>query len=156
MISTSETTNKVDSGSATENSVDTRFLDDDSERLIFQLQTFIRKNLNDIILFTILISLTIIEFFIEAKLDSLNFFYFVILITGYTLGKRFAVLSAFLTILIVWAFILSDKNPYLVHYTNEMLYFHMTLWGGFLILTGWLGSALPKVFRRNTAEPSQT
>jgi len=144
----------LNSESETENTVNSEFLDEGPEELIARLQTFLRKNLNDIILFTILISLTIIDFFIEAKLTSLNFFFFVIFITGYSLGKRFAVLSAFLTILIVWAFILADKSPYLVNYTNEMLNFHMTLWGGFLILTGWLGSALAKSFKRKTAEPS--
>jgi len=77
------------------------------------------------------------------------------IITGYSLGKRFAVLSAFLTILIVWAFILSDKTPYLVHYTNDMLNLHMILWGGFLVLTGWLGSALSKSFKKKTTEPSR-
>ncbi len=144
----------MSSVSETEKNVDSDFLDEGSEEWIPRLWAFLRKNLNDIILFTILISLTIIDFFIEAKLDSLNFFYFVIFITGYSLGKRFAVLSAFLTILIVWAFILSDKTPYLVHYTNDMLNLHVTLWGGFLVLTGWLGSALAKSFKKKTTKPS--
>ena len=155
MPSASEAKDNRESALETEKSVDSRYLDEASEGLIPRLQSFLRKNLNDIILFIILISLTIIDFFIEAKLSSLNFFFFVIFITGYSLVKRFAVLSAFLTILIVWAFILADKSPYLVNYTNEMLNFHMTLWGGFLVLTGWLGSALAKSFRRKPAELSQ-
>jgi len=155
MSSTPEIENSLSSKLKTENNADSKVLDIGPKESIVQLQTFLRKNLNDIILFTILISLTIIDFFIEAKLNSLNFFFFVIFITGYSLGKRFAVLSAFLTILIVWAFILADKTPYLVHYTHELLYFHITLWGGFLILTGWLGSALKNSFQRKTTNPSQ-
>lgn len=138
----------------TEKDMDSELLEEDLESLALQPQNYLRDNLSDIILLIILTSLTVINFFSEAKLGSLNFFYIVILITGYSLGKRFAVLSAFLTILIVWAFILADKTPYLTHHTHEMLNFYMTLWSGFLILTGWLGSALAKSFQGETKEPS--
>lgn len=155
MASTPETKEISNSEFETENNSDYDSLDEGPEGLISRLHTFLRENLSDIFILTLLISLTIFNFFSEAKLASLNFFYFVILITGYSLGRRFAVLSAFLTILIVWAFILADKSPYLVHHTNEMLNFYMTLWSGFLILTGWLGSALGKSSQGETTEPSQ-
>ena len=94
------------------------------------------------------------NFFAEANLATLNFFHLVILLTGYTLGKRFAVHAAFLTILIVWAFILADANPYL-RYLNEIeLNLHMTLWGGLLIMMGWFGSFLAKIFHKNPEEAS--
>ena len=125
------------------------------EELISNDQTFLRDNLNDIILLTVLIGLTAIKFAIEDKLMSLNFFFILILVTGYTLGKRFAILTAFLTILIVWAFILSDKTSFLVHYSNDVLNFYMTLWSGFLILTGWLGSVLAKTIRGEPKEVPQ-
>ena len=123
------------------------FEEDTSEELISDDQSFLRDNLNDIILLTVLIGLTAIKFAAEDKLMSLNFFFIVILVAGYTLGKRFAVLTAFLTILIVWAFILSDKAHFLIHHSNNILIFYMTLWSGFLILTGWLGSVLGKSIR---------
>ena len=91
----------------------------------------------------------------EAQLTSLYFFFIVILGTGYALGKRFAILTAFLTILIVWAFILSDKTPFLVQNSSDVLNLYMTLWGGFLVLTGWLGSALAKTIHGCTLEASQ-
>lgn len=154
MLTTSKTRNNKDPGFETEKEVDSDLLEEDPEALALQPQNYFRDNLSDIILLTILASLTVINFFTEDKLASLNFLYIVILITGYSLGKRVAVLTAFLTILIVWAFILADKSPYLLHHTNEMLNFYMTLWSGFLILTGWLGSALAKTFQKNTTESS--
>ena len=126
--------------------------EDAPEELISDDPSFLRDNINDIVLLIVLIGLTVIKFATEDKLMSLNLFFIVILVTGYTLGKRFAVLTAFLTILIVWAFILSDKTPFLIHYSNDILNFYMTLWSGFLILTGWLGSALAKTFQRETEE----
>ena len=124
------------------------------EELELQPQSYLQKNLNDIILITILASLTVINFFTEAKLASLNYLYIVILITGYSLGRKFAVLSAFLTILLVWVFVLTDKEPYLIHHTNEMLNFYLTLWGGFLILSGWLGSAVANAIHGKPDEES--
>ncbi len=103
----------------TEEGLEYDFLEDEPEGLIGPQQIYLQNNLHDIILLIILISLTVINFVVETKLISLNFFYLVILLAGYSLGKRFAVLMAFLTILIVWAFILADANPYL-RYLNEI------------------------------------
>ena len=139
----------------TEEGLEHDFLEDEPGGLIGRLQTYWQDHLNDIILLIILISLAMINFFVEAKLVSLNFFYLVILLTGYTLGKRSAVLLAFFTILIVWAFILADNNPYLM-YLNEMeLNLHMTLWGGMLIMLGWFGSFLAKIFYKKPEEAFQ-
>jgi len=138
----------------TEEGLEYDFLEDEPEGLIGRLQTYWQDNLHDIILVIILISLTVFNFFAEANLATLNFFYLVILLTGYTLGKRFAVHAAFLTILIVWAFILADKSPYLMYLSNDELNLHMTLWSGLLILMGWIGSFLAKTFHKKPEEAS--
>ncbi len=138
----------------TEEGLEYDFLEDKPEGLNGRLQTYWQDNLHDIILLIILFSLMVINFFVEAKLVSLNFFYLVILLSGYTLGKRSAVLLAFFTILIVWAFILADANPYL-RYLNEIeLNLHMTLWSGLLIMMGWFGSFLAKIFHKKPEEAS--
>ena len=138
----------------TEEGLEYDFLEDEPEGLIGRLQTYWQDNLNDIILVIILISLTVFNFFAEANLATLNFFHLVILLTGYTLGKRFAVHAAFLTILIVWALILGDKSPYLMYLSEYELHLHMTLWSGLLIMMGWFGSFLAKVFHKKPEEAS--
>ena len=135
-----------------EETLEPEFFEEEPEGLIGRLQTYWQENLNDIILLTLLTSLTVINFFAEAKLVSLNFFYLVIFLTGYTLGKRFAVLAAFFTILITWAFILADKSQYLAYLSNYELNLHMTIWSGMLILTGWTGNFLAKLLGKNTGE----
>ncbi len=136
--------------------IDPEIFEEEPEGLIGRLQTYWQENLNDIILLTLLTSLTVINFSVEAKLVSLNFFYLVIFLTGYTLGKRFAILAAFFTILISWAFILADKSQYLSYLSNDELNLHMTIWSGVLILTGWTGSFLAKMLGKNTGEESQS
>ena len=137
-----------------EETIDPEIYEDEPEGLIGRLQTYWQDHLTDIILVIILASLTVFNSFAEANLATLNFFHLVILLTGYTLGKRFAVHAAFLTILIVWAFILGDKSPYLIYLSTYELNLQMTLWGGLLIMMGWFGSFLAKIFHKNLEEAS--
>ncbi|TDJ60961.1 MAG: hypothetical protein E2O41_01395 [Nitrospina sp.] len=148
LLETEKTATEAD----TEQNLENDFLADKPEGLVPRLQAYIQNNLSDLIIVIVLASLTGIKFFMDAQLTALYFFFIVILGTGYALGKRFAVLTAFLTILVVWAFILSDKAPFLVQHSSDILYFYMTLWGGFLVLTGWLGSALAKTIHEYNEE----
>ena len=139
-----------------EETIDPEIYEDEPEGLIGRLQTYWQDHLTDIILVIILASLTVFNSFAEANLATLNFFHLVILLTGYTLGKRFAVHAAFLTILIVWAFILGDKSPYLIYLSTYELNLQMTLWGGLLIMMGWFGSFLAKIFHKKPEEEPQS
>jgi len=140
----------------TEKGLEHVFWHEEPEGLYGRMQTYWQDNLNDIVLLIILVSLTAINFFVETKLISLNFFYLVMLLTGYTLGKRSAVLLGFFTVLIVWAFILSDKNPYLIHLSEYELNLYMTVWSGLLIMMGWFGSHLATVFHKKPEEEPQS
>ena len=139
-----------------EEKIELEIYEDEPEGLIGRLQTYWQDHLTDIILVIILASLTVFNFFAEANLATLNFFHLVILLTGYTLGKRFAVLAAFFTILMVWAFILADKSQYLSYLTADELNRHMMIWSCVLILTGWAGGFLAKLLGKNTGEESQS
>jgi len=92
-------------------------------------------------IFTILVSVILINFFIYSKIAFLNFYYLPIMLAGYYLGRRTAVLGAFFTILMVWVFVLADLDHYYYYYAQEEkfhLYFHLTIWAGFLVLAGWI------------------
>ena len=147
-------TEAVNATRETEKGLENDYVEEEPESLIGRPQTHWQDNLHDIILLIILISLTVINFLVETKLISLNFFYLVILLAGYTLGKRSAVLLAFFTVLIVWAFILADINPYLIHLSNYELNLYMTVWSGLLIMVGWFGSHLAKFFHKKPEEAS--
>jgi len=149
-------TEAINTSLKTEEGLEYDFLEEELKGPIDRLQTYWQDNLNDIILLIILISLTVFNFFAEANLATLNFFHLVILLTGYTLGKRFVVHAAFLTILIVWAFILGDKSPYLIYLSTYELNLQMTLWGGLLIMMGWFGSFLAKIFHKKPEEEPQS
>ncbi len=73
-------------------------------------------------------------------------------LAGYYIGKRFAILGAFFTILMVWVFILADQNNnYSIRDTFEAN-LNLMVWGGFLILAAWLIGTLSENLRRELRE----
>jgi len=52
------------------------------------------KNFEKIIVLSILLIIIIINFFVPYKIGFLNFFYLPIIVAGYFLGRRMAVLTA--------------------------------------------------------------
>ena len=70
------------------------------------------------------------------------------MLAGYYIGKRFAILGAFFAILLVWVFILSDRNEYYSISSAFQANLNLTVWGGFLILAAWLIGTLSENLRR--------
>ena len=115
-----------------------------------KLKRYVFDHFESHFIFTILISVILINFFIYSKIAFLNFYYLPIMLAGYYLGRRTAVLGAFLTVLMVWVFVLADLDHYYHNYANEEkfhLYFHLTIWAGFLILAGWIIGGLKEKLR---------
>jgi len=98
------------------------------------------KHLEDIFVLFILVSVTLSHLFFQFQLSLLNLYYVPIMLAGYLLGKRLAVLYAFFIVLLVWGLILSNQETYLALKGQFGFNTDLTLWGGFLILAGWAGS----------------
>jgi signal transduction histidine kinase len=112
-------------------------------------ETWLLRNLEGLLILIILISVMLINFFIYSKVAFLNFYYLPVIIGGYYLGRRLAVLGAFFTILMVWVFVLANQELYLFHSTKFDLYFNLTVWGGFLVITGWVIGYLAEKLRED-------
>lgn len=112
-------------------------------------ETWLLRNLEELLILVILISVMLINFFIYSKVAFLNFYYLPVIIGGYYLGRRLAVLGAFFTILMVWVFVLANQELYLLHSAKFDLYFNLTVWGGFLVITGWVIGYLAEKLRED-------
>ena len=112
-----------------------------------KLKRYVFDHFESHFIFTILISVVLINFFVYSKIAFLNFYYLPIMLAGYYLGRRTAVLGAFFTILMVWVFVIADPENYYAHEEKFHLYFHLTLWAGFLILAGWIIGGLKEKLR---------
>ncbi len=113
-----------------------------------KLKRYVFDHFESHFIFTILVSVILINFFVYSKIAFLNFYYLPIMLAGYYLGRRTAVLGAFFTILMVWVFVLADLDHYYALEEKSFhLYFHLTVWAGFLILAGWIIGGLKEKLR---------
>jgi len=101
-------------------------------------ENFTEKHWEDIIILLTLLSAAAIHYFIYSKIAFLDFFYLVIVLAGYYVGKRLAILGAFFAIIMVAVFVLINESSYLEPTSSLNTQLDLTVWGGFLILAAWL------------------
>lgn len=113
-----------------------------------RLKNYVLKYFESHFILVVLVSILLLNYFIYAKVAFLNFYNLPVIAAGYFLGRRAAVLGAFFIILIVWVYILVDPNSYVVNGERLFdLYFHLTVWGAFLILSGALIGTLSQTIK---------
>ena len=94
------------------------------------------KHFEKIIVASILLGIVLINYFTPYKIGFLNFFYLPIIVAGYFLGKRMAVLTAVFCILIVAFFLLLFPSSFFTAGTNKTyIIVSLAAWSSFLILT---------------------
>ena len=108
------------------------------------------KHWEDMIILLTLLSVAAIHYFIYAKIAFLDFFYLLIVLAGYYVGKRLAILGAFFANIMVWVFILADRTSWPSGTLADNL--DLTVWGGFLILAAWLIGSLSEKRSRELEE----
>jgi putative nucleotidyltransferase with HDIG domain len=101
-----------------------------------KIKLFFAHHFEKILVGSIFFGAVVINLFVPYKIGFLNFFYLPIIVAGYYLGKRFAVLTAILCVLIVaWIALLFPQTFF--EDINMRLYVVVSLlaWASFLILT---------------------
>jgi len=73
---------------------------------------------------------------ITDKLAFLNFYFLPIILSGYYLGRRKAVMGAFFAVLMITAYVYYQPEVFMPESTEGALYGHVVAWGSFLILAG--------------------
>jgi len=111
------------------------------------IKKYLLKHVQDAIVLSILVVAVFVNYFVYAKIAFLDFFYLLVVLAGYYIGKRFAVLGAFFAILLVWVFILGGTNEYYSIDTAFQANLNLAVWGGFLILAAWLIGTLSEKLR---------
>jgi len=101
-----------------------------------QIKGYFFKHFEKILVLSILLGIVLINYFVSYKIGFLNFFYLPIITAGYFLGKRMAVLTAFLCILVVIVFIIiSPSSFFIAGMDKTSVIVSLMAWSSFLILT---------------------
>ena len=101
-----------------------------------QLKSYVEKNFEQVFVLVVLVATALINYFIPQKVSFLNFYFLPIILMGYYLGRRRAMLGAFLCVLLVTGYVLLFPEAFHMGNTLMDTYLHMASWGGFLILSG--------------------
>ena len=107
-----------------------------------KVKNFVFKHFEKMLILSLSLVVVFINFFVVQKLAFLNFYYLPVLVAGYVLGKRMSIFTAlFCVALITFSAI---NNPYLFQIKNSglLLVTDLMLWGGFLILAGYVVGTL--------------
>lgn len=99
-------------------------------------KAFLAEHFEFLFVITTLLVTSLILFFLPHKLALLNVYYLTVILAGYFLGKRPAVLGSFLCILVVGIYAALFPDEFLETRTEMDLYLILMTWGGFLILAG--------------------
>lgn len=84
----------------------------------------------------IILTITIITYFIEQKVLSLNFYFLPVLMAGTLLGVRRSILGAVICIFLVTVYVMHDPDKFVLPYSRPNLYLHIVAWGVFLVICG--------------------
>jgi hypothetical protein len=104
---------------------------------MIKIKKFIVQHFEASLIVLILVGILAIVFLVHYKFSFLNFFFLPVILSGYFLGKRRAVLTSFFCILLMVLYLLFfnmlfGTGPGLSLDTG----INLIIWGGFLILTG--------------------
>lgn len=101
-----------------------------------RLKDYFKKHFDLFIIIIILLGIVGIAILIHYKLSLLNFFFLPVILSGYFLGKRQGVLTAFLCILLVALYLFFLRRPHSFESLSGDEVVNLVTWAGFLILTG--------------------
>ena len=102
------------------------------------LADFLRVDKELIIIFLLVAISGFIFFFVSNQRAFLNFFCFPVLVGAYYFGKRYAVLAAVLTIILISVIAYFYPETFVSSSNNQLFrWLDMVIWGGFLLIMGY-------------------
>jgi class 3 adenylate cyclase len=114
-----------------------------------QLKTYLLRNFEQLFVLLTLVATAATNYLLPLKLAFLNFYFLPVILAGYYLGRRKAVLGAFLCMLLIAVHVLLWPESFHPSGDPLELYAHLPVWGGFLILAG---AVVGRLHEKLTAE----
>jgi HD-GYP domain-containing protein (c-di-GMP phosphodiesterase class II) len=97
---------------------------------------YLLANFEHLFVLVALLSTAGVNYLVPTKLAFLNFYFLPIIMAGYYLGRRSAVLGALLCTLMIGIYVVLFPEAFQVGTSPTDVYTYVATWGGFLILAG--------------------
>ena len=120
-----------------------------------QAKRFIHRHFERLLVLILVGSLLLIHIFIEYKLAFLSFYYLPTIVAGFLVGRRMAVWSAVLVVLLV-GYVQAATGLQASPGMDRETLLYLLPWGGFLILTGYTVGTLAEARKARTDDVRST
>ena len=119
------------------------------------LKNYLLKNFEQLFILIILVSVSSIVYFIPHKLAFLSFFFIPVLMGASYLGTKQAILGAVFSIIMVSVYAFYFPAKFYVDNDSLSLLASISVWGGFLILSGSVVGYLNQQLKQKLLEASK-
>jgi putative nucleotidyltransferase with HDIG domain len=106
------------------------------------LKAYILRYFEVLLILSVTLALIVTNYFIDQKMAFLNFYYLPVLISGYFLGRRQAMLVGIFVIGFVGWLIIFNGNSFIERTSQLSLVLSVVIWGGFLLLAAYIVGTL--------------
>lgn len=100
------------------------------------LKQFVLRHFEEIIVAGLAVAIVVLNYFVVQKLAFLNLFFLPVLVSGYALGRRSAVLISFLSVLLITFYAVVVPNSFFPNGVSLVPILNLVIWGSFLLLAG--------------------
>lgn len=107
-----------------------------------RVKEYIFDRFEAILVLAILISVLFVHYFVYQKMAFLNFYYLPVLLAGFYLGRRTAVLFSLFCILLVTVFFITTPQFFSKTQGTFEITTSLILWGSFLMITSYVTGTL--------------
>ncbi|MBU1170351.1 MAG: response regulator [Proteobacteria bacterium] len=101
-----------------------------------KLQLFFLRKYEWLFVVTVLAAILVISHFFENNIAFFNFYFLPVIMAGYMIGYRQAVMGALMCIIYVTLYTLTNPGSIILPENPREIYLYLAAWGGFLVLAG--------------------
>jgi putative nucleotidyltransferase with HDIG domain len=107
-----------------------------------KFKSFVMKHFEESLVLTIALIIIIVNFFVIQKLAFLNFYYLPVLVAGYVMGRKMAILASLFCITLIVFSAINNPQTFMIDTSPLLLATDLIVWSGFLILTAYMVGTL--------------
>jgi len=107
-----------------------------------RFKAYLFSHFEQFLVFSILISVLFVHYFVYQKMAFFHFYYLPVLLAGFYIGRRTAVLFSLFCILLVTVFFISTPQFFSRMGGNFEITTSLILWGSFLMITSYVTGTL--------------
>ncbi|MGB2989002.1 MAG: hypothetical protein WBC98_03515, partial [Candidatus Zixiibacteriota bacterium] len=107
-----------------------------------KVKDFVFKHFEEILVLVVSLIVVSASFFVFQQLAFLNFYYLPVLVSGYVLGRRMSILTAVFCVALIVFTAVNSPHIFQGKTGSVLLVSDLMLWGGFLILAGYVVGTL--------------